>query len=352
MADRDPLIYMPIRRATLLRLATRPPPSAVWDLFASDLSWRELGASLTLTAESLMASPEPSDHTHSPPASSSPTLCASSSRANSLAPSELPPSDDDDELPILMDVGTELDEPNLNLESLPYMPDIDNRSDLSGLEKERIKAQRLRGGWGEPNCPRAGDRVPLRRELLRGEMQAGLPMVEGPGGPEPEEEDYGRELTGIGGHGDSGVGDGGKTAGGRDRGEEEEEGEYEDEGEFEVDESAEDERALPRKRKRRKNDPTEWLTVVRKKRTRKEATSLIASISAISTQRHQGDLIDLINRISNTPNQLPEIHPTGSSPPHVLFALARQYEFIALDTKVFDFRRMILLMQMAIIIDW
>src|ERR1700683_2894798 len=109
-------------------------------------------------------------------------------------------------------------------------------------------------------------------------MHAGLPMVEGPGGLEPEEEDYGRELTGIGGHGDSGVGDGGKTAGGRDRGEDK------DKGEYGVDELAEDEHALPRKHKWGKNDPTEWLVVVRKKRTRKEVTSLITSISAISTQ--------------------------------------------------------------------
>jgi len=172
-------------------------------------------------------------------------------------------------------------------------------------------------------------------------------MVEGPGGPEPEEEDYGRELMGVGGHGDSSVGDRGKTAGGRDGGEEEDEDEYEDD-------SADDEQvhALPRKRKRRKNDPAEWLAVVRKKRTKKEATKLINSISSISTQRHQGDLIDFINRISNTPNQLPETHPTSSSPPHILFTLTCQYEFIALDTKVFDFRRMILLMQMAIVIDW
>ena len=153
MADQDPLVYMPIRRATLLRLVTRPTPSAVWDLFASDPSWRELGASLSLAAESLMASPEPSNHTHSPPASSSPMLCASSSRANSLAPSEFPLSAKGTEL--------ELDERNLNLECLERLPSIANPSDLSELEKERIEALRLRGGWGEPNCPWAGDHVPL-----------------------------------------------------------------------------------------------------------------------------------------------------------------------------------------------
>ena len=121
------------------------------------------GASLSLAVEGLMASPEPSDHTHSLPASSSPTLHVLSSRANSLAPSEFPPSDDGDKLPIPMDVGMELDELNVNLESLPS---IDNPSDLSKLEKEQIEALQLRGSWGEPNCPRAGDHVPLWRELL------------------------------------------------------------------------------------------------------------------------------------------------------------------------------------------
>jgi len=148
-----------------------------------------------------------------------------------------------------MDVGIELDKLNVNLESLPS---IDNPSDLSELEKEQIEALQLRGSWGEPNCPWAGDHVPLQRELLRGEMHAGLPMVEGPGSPELEEEDYGRELIGFGGHGDSGIGDRGKTAGGRDRGEEE------------------DECALPRKRKWHKNDPAEWLVTGGPQETHKE----------------------------------------------------------------------------------
>src|SRR5882762_9723335 len=389
MADQD-VVYMPIRRATILRLATRAPPSAVRDLFASDPRWYELGSSLTFTAESLVASPEPSSYTPSPSASSSPMFFESSSRANSLARSELPPSAD--ELPVPMDVGLELEalrssstlfESSSGATSLApseFSPSEFSSSDNDELPVPELEPLRLRGGW---LCPRAGGRIPLARETLRRETYAGLPMIEGPSGPEPEEEDYGRELMGIGdreettgggdrgeeedegepevdaleedehmGIRDSAVGDREETTGGGDRGEEEDE--EEDEGEPEVDVLEEDEHAvaLPKKRKRRNNDPNEWVKVVRKKRTRKEAISLIAAISAISTQRHQGDLMDLINHISNNPDPHPETHPTGSSPPHILFTLARQYDLIALDAKVFDFRRMVLLMQIAICVDW
>jgi hypothetical protein len=346
MADQDDIVYLPIRRATLMRLATRPPPQAVQDLFSSDPDWHQLGGCLTRTAESLGA-PEPIGNTLyrsvSPSTSSSPTLIPSSSRATSLAPSEIPPlNDDDSDFDIPLDVGAELEKLDFNTsaasQDLPYMPEIDNNPNLSELEKARLKARRLRGGWGEPNCPRAGDRIPLPRVLLRGEMHAGLPMMEGPNGPEPEEEDYGRVL-GMGGVRD-------REERARSEGEDASESEVESAGDGHV-------ASLPGKRKRRNKDLTDWRIHARKKRTKKEATSLIASISNISTQRHQGELDDLINCISNTPDPRPQTYPsTSGSPPHILFTLARQIDFIALDTKVFDFRRMILLMQMAICIDW
>jgi len=94
-------------------------------------------------------------------------------------------------------------------------------------------------------------------------------MVEGPSSPELEEEDYGRELIGIGGHGDNGIGDRGKTAGGRNRGEEE------------------DKCTLPRKRK--------W----HKKRTKKEVTNLINSISFIRKNLFLHSMLTQIHSMSS-----------------------------------------------------
>jgi hypothetical protein len=353
MADQDDIVYLPIRRATLMRLTTRPPPQAVQDLFSSDPDLHQLGSSLAHTAKSLGTAPEPIAsmlyRSVSPSAPSSPTLIPSSSRATSLAPSEIPPlNDDDSDFDVPLNVGAELEKLDFNTgtanQDLPYMPEIDNNPNLSELQKAKLKAFRLRGGWGEPNCPRAGDRILLPRVLLRGEMHAGLPMLEGPHGPEPEEEDYGRVL-GIGG-----VRDGEERAGSEGR---MEGSAGEDAGESEVEFVEDDEHVanLHGKRKRHK-DLTDWRVQARKKRTKQEATSLIASISNISTQRHQRELDDLIKRISNTPEPHPETYPSTSESPHILSTLARQIDFMALETKVFDFRRMILLMQMAICIDW
>lgn len=361
MVDREDIVYLPIHRATLVRLATRTPPPAVRDLFSSDPDWHQLGDSLTRAAESLGTTPDPRDNmlyrspSPSPSVSSSPTLIPSSSRATSLVPSEISLLDDEDsDFDVSMDVGAELDRlvftTSTTRQDLPYMPEIDDNPSLSESEKTRLKALRLRGGWGEPNCPRAGDRIPLPRVPLRGEMHVGLPMLEGPNGLEQEEEDYGRVLMdkGPGGHGDREVSDIEEWAEGE-GGSDQREGE--DDGESEVEE--EHVTSLPGKRKRRSKGPRDWRIEARKKRTRQEATSLIASISSISSQRHQGELENLINRISNAPEPHPQTYPsTGNSPPHILFVLNRQIDFIALDTKVFDFRRMILLMQMAICIDW
>jgi hypothetical protein len=89
----------------------------------------------------------------------------------------------------------------------------------------------------------------------------------------------------------------------------------------------------------------------RLKPTQKEATSLITSFMCISTQRHHNDLCDFINILCDPSSAL---HPTTStSPPrHIIFTLTSRLDAITLQSKVLDFQRMILLLQIALCVDW
>ena len=341
MEDEDPIVYIPIRRSSLLRLAAYAAPSPVPKHVAEHPDWQELCYNLTMLAEDLLDPKAGSidyrdPHSLSPSQLSSPTLFASSSRACSLAPSDDLPIDDLD-LDVPLDVGNDLKKLDLGRMDLPWMVEIDNHPYMSELQKKQVKTARLRGGWGEPDCIHSGDRVRLPRVLLRRETHQGVPMLDGPNGPASEEEDYGRfagsydtrELQETNG-GDGGIDAQGNSGLG-------------DSGESEMNHPA------PCKKRKRCNNNHDFITVVRKKRTRKEATSLIAAFSAISTQHHFKELNDLIQSICSSASQQ---HELSEANPHIIFALTRQYEHIAMETKVFEFQRLILLMQISICVAW
>jgi hypothetical protein len=129
-----------------------------------------------------------------------------------------------------------------------------------------------------------------------------------------------------------------------------------DEGESEKEDSEEGEaregaQAVQKKRVKGTGKGKAYVVDKRMKPTRKEATSLITSFMAISSQSHHSDLRNFINQLSAL--FLPQSNPNeASSNSHVVFRLTCQLDTIDLQTKTFDFYRMVLLMQLALWIDW
>ena len=130
----------------------------------------------------------------------------------------------------------------------------------------------------------------------------------------------------------------------------------EDEGETEKEDSEEEAsdgaERVRKKRVKKKGAGKDKAYVVdrRPKPTRKEATSLITSFMAISTQRHHNDLRNFINQLCALfPSQLNSDKTSLNS--HVIFRLTCQLDSIDLQTKTFDFHRMVLLIQLALWID-
>jgi hypothetical protein len=116
-----------------------------------------------------------------------------------------------------------------------------------------------------------------------------------------------------------------------------------------LDEASEDDRTVQKKAKKGKGKA--YVIDKRPKPTRKEATSMIASLMAISTQKHHNALCDFIAQLCSLPSQLTSITDISSNP-HVVFTLTRQLDAIDMQSKVFDFYRMVLLMQITLWVDW
>jgi hypothetical protein len=369
--DSESLVYIPIPRDVLLRLVSHYPDISSIPIFSADSDWAAVGQAIAETAQNVLNDasdptlyPSHSYRSQSPTFSmgSSPTLMPTSSRAASLAP---PDCDDGFD----QQGSDDLDIPDVNMGDLlleealaagqaespssdpeaedlaepssgtllagakrgSEHPDAPELHDEIGKRAERLL--RLRGGWGEPNCPRSGDRVPLPRDQVEVQNYRGLPTVEGPYGPEPNPA---TEPSGT--MEDSG----GQAAGGA----------VIDEGESEVEseEAIESDKSVRRTTKKKSSGKDKAYVVdIRTRPTRKEATSLLASFMAISTRRHHDDLCDFINQLcGSSPSQL-ESTDAGS---HIILTLTRQLEALEMNTKVFDFYRLVLLMQIALWVDW
>ena len=175
-----------------------------------------------------------------------------------------------------------------------------------------------------------------------------MSMLEGSYGPQadPRTEESPSGADSSSGADGSGQ-DGGTTAPFGDEGESEKE-DSEEEEDSEDSEGAE----VVRKKRRKKGTGKGKIYVVdkRPKPTRKEATSLITSFMAISSQSHLSNLRNLINQLTAlSPSQSNPIEASSNS--HIVFRLTCQLDTIDLQTKTFDFHRMVLLMQLALWID-
>jgi hypothetical protein len=97
-------------------------------------------------------------------------------------------------------------------------------------------------------------------------------------------------------------------------------------------------------RKGKVNDEVEWVTILCKKHTRKEAHSLIGCFTAISTQSHHDELLHLIKILCNIDPEYSQIDTHQNSFPHTIYTLTHQYESIIFEMNVLDFQCMIVLM--------
>lgn len=371
----------------LLNLA--PRLSALFaDIHSDDVDTQYLYAALMAAAgmgSSLSASDHPdlppvqglstpASQPASPPSSpllsqwgqSSPTLGPLSSRASSLEPPVLNLDGDEDDgsatpfLPDnsrkrkLTDADDLSDDPghllanNLSGSLRESLAARDERMRLRQVAREvdadRVAAReavRLRGGWGDPDCHRAGDRYWAAQALAPAELQAGLPMVPGPEGlatdPSLAQEDG--YSAGVGTQNAGEV-----VGGGVDLEEPEIEG-------SEVEE-------VTGKKGKGKGKKRDWRQTVQKVVLKKDAGQLIASLTSISCARPERGLFALVQRLTSTPS--PSAN-SDASPGWVIGAsastttpiasLVSKIEHTTVDARSNDFQRMIMLMQLSILVD-
>lgn len=210
------------------------------------------------------------------------------------------------------------------------------------VDAERIVARnaaRLRGGW-DPECNRGGDRYWQGPNVALEEVQDGAPMVPGPDGlrGDPSISQQEGYSAGIG------TRSAGEVAGGDD----------EDMGESEV----EREDGGQAKKKRVKKPKGAWKKRVTKTVLRKDAHQLVASFTSISCARPQAELFSLVQCLTSpsstkTQSTIESEWVIGSaiSSTSAIATLVDGIKVITLDARALQFRRIIMLMQLAILVD-
>lgn len=339
-----------------------------------------------------------SDHDHliSSPSSSipsSPTLHPTSSRASSVIPepddcglfslhSPLVSSSLTVGYPDLSSSpqsGTKRKRNYPDDEATGHYPDDEAAGNYSGdeatgnyLDDEAAGANRLRGGWGEPNCPRGGNRVPAAPQApVRGAFD-GLFLIDGPHGPEVDSDVEHRQGDGSS-HVENSVGSGDQSRGiglseyhievqenggqglrmSKGGGGEEGESEVDNDDDGDYDENG------PKAKRRKKGEPKTWKQVARKALARKEAAPLMASLSLMSNSSRQVALRTLVDQLcshtidSSSPSFSSSYYNTieNRQQDPLVFVVSRLDE-LSQNAKVNDFHRLATLMQFALLVDW
>ena len=355
--DENDLVYIPVPRNSLRRLASND--SMLSSLKSSGEDWAYLGQAIEAMEKSAVTDEgtfpiradnyyRSSSHSNFSSVPSSPTLQASSSRAASSEPGDLEFQTDegDEDMSGVPVIDLDLGEDSAAAVD-PGLPTRGTKRNGNHLDAPPDRAPlAFRGGavamaW---HCPRAGNRKPLARQHTQMQTYGGVPMVHGPDGPEIDPEIENAEARGntmAGG----GIGDG------VDGGEETDD--------LEEEEAPPKLKRTPKdkgkKRARAKEGDPEWVNAVRKHRTSKESVDLMASFSAMSSQRHHQNLLELISDIclsapsASSGYKLPPAEASGLD---MLGTLSVQVDGLIRQAKVLDFRRMIALMQLALWVDW
>lgn len=190
-----------------------------------------------------------------------------------------------------------------------------------------------------PDCHRAGDRVPQECQVIARELHGGVPVIQGPDGPEADpsvSEDNGY-APGVGG------GLSGEILGGI-------------AGDKEARDDVEEDPSTPaqsksKSRAKAKGKGVNWQKVVKTSRLKEDSVSLMALLSDVSTTKHQSDLCTFITNLcsSNSTTSMAG-SPTSQSPSPITQTL-QKLEHIRESTHVLSFYSMIQSMQLAILVD-
>ncbi|KAF7986944.1 hypothetical protein HWV62_12757 [Athelia sp. TMB] len=277
----------------------------------------------------------------SPPSStawSSPTLGPVSSRAGSPVPLDLDLEGADRAVASNVERKRKLSNTPSNGDRETFDQRAYLRQVARDADADRVAARhaaRLRGGW-DPDCRRGGDRYWARQALPAAEMEGGLPMVAGPHGlaPDPSLSQDDGYSAGIG---------------------------TQNSGEV-VGDILEDEEVVigaKEKGKKVRRPKGDWQKVVRKTVLKKDSGQLIASLTAISCSRPQADLFSLVKNLL-APLPAPTLsHPgsewiigTADSAATPIASLVSRIESTAANVRSVEFRRMIMLIQLSLLVDY
>lgn len=228
-----------------------------------------------------------------------------------------------------MDTGSELDAGNDVLDNRALR--AARRDAARDKDQARVAAIQVMGHNWTPDCNRAGDRVPRAAEVVAREMHNGIPMVQGPDGPEPdpsvsEENMY---VPGVG----RGSGSG-EIRGGVDD-------------DTYVPEEIEDKgNGKGRKRAKGAQDKADWQKVVRKTRLKIDAAPLMSLLTDISTTGREANLWANVDILCHG-TQPPPLSTSASAISQILHDM----EGIKHDTFILDVCSMLKIMQLALLVD-
>jgi hypothetical protein len=158
-------------------------------------------------------------------------------------------------------------------------------------------------------------------------------MLDGPDGPEPDPSVVRDPSSGAN----------------------QQEDEYIDEGETEVDLTEDEEASNAPKKGKKKKGKGGWEKVARQALARKEAQRLMARFGSLSTTRCQEELISFIRAMCHTDTPSSGSQgplPSSSFQTHVLVSMTQELTTLVESSKILDFRRLVLLMQIALWVDW
>jgi hypothetical protein len=181
-------------------------------------------------------------------------------------------------------------------------------------------------------------------------------MIEGPHGPEIDPDVEAEEIDGEGDGGQAekvGCSSGQGIAADQDEGESEV---------YSSDEAPSKRKQDPkggRKGRKAKGKPTDkkWKVLVRNRRTHKDALDLMVSLSVMSMERHQQNLLGLISCLCGPEKTSDFVFSSIPLPPsnaglEILSTMSTQISSLIHQAEILDFRRMISLMQIALWLDW
>lgn len=211
------------------------------------------------------------------------------------------------------------------------------RAAAQARDEARLGAIQVMGHNWTPDCHRAGDRVPGAGEVIARELVGGIPMIDGPDGPEPDPSisDDNPYVPGVG--------FGSET--GEIRGEMADDVDVLDET---LDETLDGTKGKGKGKRKSKAVAAkgDWKKAVRTSRLKLDAAPLMSLLTDISTTSREADLWADMNALCNSAQPVPLA--SSSSP---ITQILHEIEDIKKDTCALNFYSMLKVMQLVILVD-